>query len=112
MTRTDLTDQEWERLAPELPSSQGKRGGQYKAHRRVLNGILSVLRTGAPWRDLPERYGKWKTCHDLAFKLIESAQGHWRKINAPHLVRLVREGLLFPDGKAVTSPREEARIAA
>src|SRR5258707_15284022 len=64
MTRTDLTDQEWERLEPKLPSSKGKRGGQYKDHRLVLNGILWVLRTGAPWRDLPERYGKWKTCHD------------------------------------------------
>ncbi len=64
MARTDLTDQEWERLASKLPSSTGKRGGQYKDHRLVLNGILWVLRTGAPWRDLPERYGKWKTCHD------------------------------------------------
>src|SRR6266849_5855253 len=78
MTRTDLTDQEWERLAPELPSSQGKRGGQYKAHRRVLNGILWVLRTGAPWRDLPERYGKWKTCHDRLLRWRR--HGVWERV--------------------------------
>ena len=64
MTRTDLTDQEYERLASLLPSWAGKRGGQYKDHRLVLSGILWVLRTGAPWRDLPERYGPWQTCHD------------------------------------------------
>src|SRR5215211_418296 len=78
MARTDLTDQEWERLAPLLPSSQGKRGGQYKEHRLVLNGILWVLRTGAPWRDLPERYGPWKTCHDRLLRW--QRQGRWEGI--------------------------------
>src|SRR5437870_649719 len=78
MTRTDLTDQEWERLEPKLPSSPGKRGGQYKDHRRVLNGILWVLRTGAPWRDLPERYGKWKTCHDRLLRWRR--KGIWEQV--------------------------------
>src|SRR5439155_20027838 len=55
-----------------LPSSEGKRGGQYKEHRQVLNGILWVLRTGAPWRDLPERYGPWKSCHDRLLR--------WRRL--------------------------------
>jgi transposase len=72
MARTDLTDQEYERLASLLPSSAGKRGGQYQDHRRILNGILWVLRTGAPWRDLPERYGPWKTCHDRLLR--------WRRL--------------------------------
>jgi transposase len=78
MARTDLTEQEWERLAPLLPSSEGKRGGQYKDHRWVLNGILWVLRTGAPWRDLPERYGPWKTCHDRLLRW--QRQGRWEAI--------------------------------
>src|SRR5438105_6325185 len=78
MTRTDLTDPEWERLESKLPSSQGKRGGQYKDHRVVLNGILWVLRTGAPWRDLPERYGKWKTCHDRLLRWRR--QGVWEQV--------------------------------
>lgn len=78
MTRTDLTDQEWERLESKLPSSQGKQGGQYQDHRRVLNGILWVLRTGAPWRDLPERYAKWKTCHDRLLRWRR--QGVWKHV--------------------------------
>jgi transposase len=78
MTRSDLTDQEWERLESKLPSSKGKRGGQYKDHRRILNGILWVLRTGAPWRDLPERYGKWKTCHDRLLRWRR--KGIWEQV--------------------------------
>ena len=36
-------------------------------HRKILNGILWRLRTGAPWRDIPERYGPWSTCYDRLF---------------------------------------------
>src|SRR5260221_4063436 len=78
MTRTDLTDQEWERVEPKLPSSRGKRAGHYRDHGLVLNGILWVLRTGAPWRDLPERYGKWKTCHDRLQRWRR--QGVWEQV--------------------------------
>ena len=78
MARTDLTDQEYERLVSLLPSSAGKRGGQYHDHRQVLNGILWILRTGAPWRDLPERYGSWKTCHDRLLRWRR--QGVWERV--------------------------------
>jgi transposase len=42
----------------------GHRGGQWHEHRPIINGILWRLRTGAPWRDLPARYGRWRTCYD------------------------------------------------
>jgi transposase len=61
--RHELSDAEWERLAPLLPPEQPKVGRPNKAHRSVVNGILWKLRTGAPWRDLPERYGPWATVH-------------------------------------------------
>jgi transposase len=61
--RGELTDMAWEQLAPLLPQN-GQRGGQWADHRQVINGILWKLRTGAPWRDLPERYGPWKTCFE------------------------------------------------
>jgi transposase len=61
--RSELTDGVWERIAPLLPEN-GRRGKQWKDHRTVINGILWKLRTGAPWRDLPERYGSWQTCYD------------------------------------------------
>jgi len=69
--RGDLTNEEWDRIKAHLPKQQSKRGRPAQAHRQVLNGILWVLRTGAPWRDLPERYGKWTT--------IYSRFQRWRK---------------------------------
>jgi transposase len=65
MARFDLTDIEWERLKPLLPPERsGKRGRPYKSHRTVINGIRWVIRTGSPWRDMPERYGSAQTCFD------------------------------------------------
>jgi transposase len=61
--RGELTDTAWAQIAPLLPRNQ-RRGGRWCDHRRVINGILWKLRTGAPWRDLPERYGPWQTCYD------------------------------------------------
>jgi len=61
--RGDLTGPMWERIAALLPD-KGRRGGQWRDHRVVVNGILCKLRTGAPWRDLPGRYGPWQTCYD------------------------------------------------
>lgn len=63
MARGDLTDQEWERLAPLLPPQSRKGGKQPLPHRPLVNGMLWRARTGAPWRDIPERYGKWNTIH-------------------------------------------------
>ena len=61
--RGEVTDAAWAVLAPLLPPN-GRRGQQWKGHRTVLNGILWKLRTGAPWRDLPERYGPWPSVDD------------------------------------------------
>ena len=61
--RGELTDKAWERIESLLPKN-GRRGKQWKDPRRIINGILWKLRTGAPWRDLPHRYGPWQTCYD------------------------------------------------
>ena len=61
--RYELTQAQWERIAPMLPgkaSDPGRSGGD---NRLFVNGCLWVLRSGAHWRDLPERYGKWKMLH-------------------------------------------------
>jgi len=60
MNRGDLTHTHWERLQPLLPPPKPKTGRPAVDHRRLLHGILWILRTGAPWRDLPERYGPWR----------------------------------------------------
>ena len=62
----DLTDLQWailNDLIPEPPRRDDKRGRPWRSRRSVLNGILWVLRTGAPWADLPERYPSYQTCH-------------------------------------------------
>ena len=61
--RGELADGAWAQIAPLMPEN-GRRGGRWRNHREVVNGILWKLRTGAPWRDLPERYGPWQTCYD------------------------------------------------
>ena len=60
--RFDLTDFEWSIIEPLLPNKP--RGVPRVNDRRVLNGIFWVLRSGAPWRDLPERYGPYTTCYN------------------------------------------------
>lgn len=62
----DLTDEQWEILEPFLhaPTRRAdRRGRPWKDSREVLNGILWILRTGAPWADLPDRYPSYQTCH-------------------------------------------------
>lgn len=65
MSQYDLTDFEWRVIAPLLPNKPRVND------RRVLNGIFLVLRSGATWRDLPERYGPRTTCYNGFFR--------WRK---------------------------------
>lgn len=78
MRRGDLSDKEWVELEPLLPSQVGKRGRPRQDDRRVINGILWILRTGAPWRDLPERYGSWKTVSNRFYRWQK--RGIWSRI--------------------------------
>lgn len=57
MNRGDLTNERWERLKPLLPPQKPHTDRPANDHRTMVSGVLWVLRTGAPWRDLPERYG-------------------------------------------------------
>ena len=75
--RGELTDRSWEEIAPLLPAG-GRRGGQWEDHRRVVTGILWKLRTGAPWRDVPERYGPWQTCYDRLVRWRRD--GTWERL--------------------------------
>ena len=62
----DLTNEQWKRIEPLIPKPKwrpGCRGRPPRDPRDVLDGILWILRTGAPWKDLPERYPSYQTCH-------------------------------------------------
>ena len=76
MGRYDLTDFEWAVIEPLLPHKS--RGVARVDDRRVLNGIFWVLRCGAPWRDLPERYGPYTTIYNRFNRW--SKAGVWDRI--------------------------------
>jgi transposase len=79
MARGDLTDQQWQRIEPLLPPEHsGKKGHPYRPHRPVLNGILWIKRTGAPWEDLPDRYPPRSTCHDRLMRW--QRDGIWEQV--------------------------------
>lgn len=71
MRRFELTDAQWAQIAPLLPPQKPRTGRPSEDHRQVLNGMLWILRTGAPWEDLPARYG--------AVGSVSSRFYRWRK---------------------------------
>jgi len=80
MNRHALTERQWEQLAPLLPPAKPRTGRPNLDHRCIINGILWRLKTGAPWRDLPEPYGCWQTVSSR-FRRWQLA-GVWQRLLA------------------------------
>jgi transposase len=78
--RGDLTDAQWQSLAPLLPPEKPHTGRPNEDHRRILNGILWIHRTGAPWRDLPRRYGPVGTVSSRFYRW--RGGGIWQRVLA------------------------------
>ena len=106
--RYELSDYEWTAIKPMLPNKP--RDVRRVNDRRVLNGIFSILRSGAPWRDLPETYGPRTTCYDrlarwrragvwdLIMKAL--AAGHdaaMQMIDTSAVVRVHQRGACIPN---------------
>jgi transposase len=98
LRRHDINDATWDLLAPHLPGRQGVWGGVAKDNRLFINAVFWILRTGAPWRDLPAEYGDWKNTHrrfcrwrdagrweKLLEKLVTQADYEWLMIDASHI---------------------------
>lgn len=112
--RHELTDQQYARIEHLLPEN-GRRGGQWNDHRQTLNGMLWRLRTGVPWRDIPERYGPWQTIYDRFNRW--SADGTLLGIAEALLVELDHHGLIdwdlwHIDGSSIRASRAAAGAAA
>jgi transposase len=80
ISRYELSEAQWERIAPLLPGKAGDPGRTGADNRLFLNGVLWVLRSGAHWRDLPERYGKWKSLHKRFTRWAKA--GVWERVFA------------------------------
>lgn len=107
--RYELSDQQYYLISDLLPEN-GSRGGQWNKHRLTLNGIFWILCSGSPWRDLPERYGKWQSVSDRF--------NRWRKhkffpclLQKLHL-HLNDQGFIDPDMWFIDSTTIRASKAA
>jgi len=96
--RHDISDRIWNLLEPLLPGQVGSWGGVAKDNRLFINAVFWILRTGAPWRDLPSAYGHWKNVHrrfcrwrdkgvweKILEKLVDNPDYEWLMIDASHI---------------------------
>ena len=96
--RHDIPDTIWEILAPHLPGQLNQSGGTSKDNRKFINAVSWIIRTGAPWRDLPPSYGNWNSQakryrrwvkRGVWAKLLETFAGEpeleWLLIDASHV---------------------------
>ncbi len=111
MKRHEVTDEQWEVIQAILPKRTAKTGRPPSDSRLMLNGILWILRTGSPWRDLPERFGPWQTVYDH-FAKWRALGAYDRILEALH-IRLDADGaidwdLWGIDGSSVRASRAAA----
>jgi transposase len=109
--RHELLDPEWKLIQPLVPPRTAKTGRTPKDPRLMLNGILWILRTGAPWRDLPERFGPWPSIYDYFSKWRQT--GVYDRILHERHIRLDRNGQIdwdiwCLDGSSVRAARAAA----
>ena len=76
--RHDISDDEWELIKDILPGKIGGKGRPAKDNRTFINAVLWIVRTGAPWRDLPPEYGDWKNTNRRFCRWRD--KGVWEKI--------------------------------
>ena len=79
MTRQEISDGLWAVIEPLMPSNPG-RSRQWKDHRFPVESIAWIFRTGAPWRDVPERFGKWNSIYKRFNRWAED--GTWEMLLA------------------------------
>ena len=76
--RYELTDMQWRQIEPLLPGREGCPGAHAEDNRLFVNAIIWVARTGAPWRDLPERFGNWNSVFQRFNRWAK--QSVWQKV--------------------------------
>jgi transposase len=76
--RFELSDEQFQRLAPLLPGKPGDPGFVAADNRLFLDAVLWIARTGAPWRDLPERFGHWNSVHKRFYRW--ATKGTWKRV--------------------------------
>ena len=93
MGRLGLRDDQWERIAGQLPGKPGDRGRSAENNREFVEAVLWVARTGSPWRDLPPEFGNWNSVY-VRFRRWARA-GVWERLQHVLDAELDREHLLL-----------------
>ena len=111
MKRYELTDEQWQLIEPLLPKRTATTGRPPKDPRHMFDGILWDLCSGAPWRDMPERFGPWQTVYDYYRNWRN--QGTFDRIVGTLQIHLDRQGkidwdLWCIDGSTVRATRAAA----
>lgn len=78
MRRFELSDEQWERVRDLLPGKPGDAGRRGEDNRLFLDAVLWIVRTGAPWRDLPERFGEWNSVFQRFSRWAK--KGVWQRV--------------------------------
>lgn len=78
MIRKCLTNERWARIEPELPGKLGDPGRRARDNRLFVEAVLWIARTGSPWRDLPDEFGKWLTVYTRFWRW--SRKGVWERV--------------------------------
>jgi transposase len=92
MRRYELSDEQWEQIKELFPEKAGGKGRPARPSRQILNGIFWILYSGASWRDLPERYGPWKTVYHRFTQWRKD--GTYDKVLSHLQMKLDQKGLL------------------
>ena len=111
LERHELSDLQWEVLEPCLPLLPRGRGRKMHDRRRIINGIVWCLKTGVPWRDIPQRYGQWGSLY-ARYRLWQQ-DGTWDTILEKLLIRFHADGtidwsLFSVDGPIVQAHKSSA----
>ena len=77
MRRHEISDAPWERIKDRLPGQAGHPGVTAKDNRLFVNAVLWIAKTGAPWRDLPERFGPWGSVWKRGFEELHDPDLEW-----------------------------------
>jgi transposase len=109
MARHGLTDEQWAKLQPHLPGRKPGPGRPPKDDRLILDALLWLARTGAPWRDLPDEFGPWRTVYSRFRRWREA--GVWEQL-FQRVLEVANDGqpvkAYFVDGSTVRAHQHAA----
>ena len=111
--RYELTDEEWDEIEHLLPGREGDPGGHGEDNRSFVNAVIWMARTGAPWRDLPERFGKWNSVFQRFNRWAKTGVWHavFRALQMPDLVTIMLDSTVIRAHQhAAGAPEKNSRV--